>query len=144
MSTLIRRDTPQWIFQTWVSFGIAISLTIGGAVALPSGSIDMMFMAMGMFFTLFSTLALSKMLRDNQHAPVDVPSWRLAAWTAFGLSSTMTAWGIMRLQCPDWHKYYLAASCLFLLSATFTLAKTLRDQHDAEIVDRSAGGEFQK
>jgi hypothetical protein len=132
---LIRRDTPQWIFQTWASFGIALGLTICGAFALPAGSLDMAFMSMGMFFALFSTLALSKMLRDNHHEQIDVSSWRFAVWGAFGLSISLTSWGIARLQCTDWQKYFLASSCLFLLSATFTLAKTLRDRHEADLID---------
>lgn len=132
---LIRRDTPQWIFQTWASFGIALGLTVCGAFALPAGSLDMAFMAMGMFFSIFSTLALSKMLRDNHHEPVDVHSWRFAVWGAFGIAVSLTTWGIMRLQCSDWQRAFLAGSCLFLLSATFTLAKTLRDRHEADLLD---------
>lgn len=95
----------------------------------------MAFMAMGVFFTLFSTLALSKMLRDNQHEQIDVPSWRFAVWGAFGISFCLTAWGIERLQCTEWQKGYFACSCLFLLSATFTLAKTLRDKHEADLME---------
>lgn len=133
--TLVRRDTPQWIFQTWASFGIALAITIGGAVTLPAGSLDMAFMAMGVFFTIFSTLALSKMLRDNHHEQVDVSSWRFAVWGAFGISFALTAWGIERLQCTEWQRAFLASSCLFLLSATFTLAKTLRDRHEADLIE---------
>ena len=132
---LIRRDTSQWIFQTWASFGIALILTIVGAIALPTGSLDMAFMAMGVFFTLFSTLALSKMLRDNQHEPLDVPSWRFAVWSAFGISFALTSWGIARLGCSEWQKAFFASSCLYLLSSTFTLAKTLRDRHEADLID---------
>lgn len=129
------RDTAEWAFQAWASFGVALALSVCGALALPSGSLDMAFMAMGMFFSLFSTLALSKMLRDNQRGQVDAPSWRFAVWGAFGLSISLTTWGVMRLQCPDWQRSFLASSSLFLLSATFTLAKTLRDRHEADRLD---------
>lgn len=137
--TVIRRDTTQWIFQSWASFGVALTLTLAGANALPSNSLDVAFMSMGVFFTLFSTLSLSKLLRDNHYAQVDVPSWRFAVWAAFAISFTLTAWGIVRLQCDYWQKAYFASSCLFLLSATFTLAKTLRDRHEADLADAKFG-----
>ena len=123
--------TPQWIFQTWASFGIALAMTLVGAWHLPASS-DMAFMGMGIFFNLFACLALSKMLRDNQGAAKDVPSWRFAVWCAFAISSSFTAWGIARLGIQEWHRGFLACSCIFLVSSSFTLAKTLRDKQDED------------
>lgn len=133
----MRRDTPQWILQSWVGFGLALGLTITGALALTSAPLDMMFMAMGIFFALFSTLALSKMLRDNQYEAVDLPSWRFAVWLALLFSVGITSWGIQGLTGPFWHKCYLGSSFAFLLFSSFTLAKTLRDQHEADLIDKA-------
>jgi hypothetical protein len=135
---LIRRDTPQWIFMAWASFVASLCSMGWGALSLQTGSLDMAFVALGVSFATFSTMALSKSLRDNQQVAVDAPAWRLAVWVAFGLSVLFTAWGLMRLECPEWQRYYMAAAGLYLLSSTFTLSKTLRDKHDAELVEKSA------
>jgi hypothetical protein len=45
----------------------------------------------------------------------------------------LTAWGLWRMDVnPTW-KAYLGVCWLFLISSVFTLAKTLRDAHDALI-----------
>ena len=40
---------------------------------------------------------------------------------------------------PGWQKSYMVVSWLFLVSSTFTLAKTVRDGHEAELMERSGG-----
>ena len=133
-----RRDTAQWIFQTWASFGVALATTVLGAWNLPSGSLDMAFVFMGAGFTLFSALVLSKHLRDNQHESIDTPSYRFAVWAGFMMSTSLTAWGVWRVAAPDWHKGFVALALLFLLSSAFTLAKTLRDKHEADLAEKRA------
>ena len=135
-ASMIRRDTSHWIFMVWASFITSASLMAWGAFSLPAGSLDMAFVAMGVTFAVFSTMALSKFLRDNQHAQIDGDGWRVAVWAAFALSVTFTGWGLLRLECSQWQRGYLIACGLYLLSSSFTLAKTLRDKHDADAIER--------
>jgi hypothetical protein len=43
---------------------------------------------------------------------------------------TLTGWGLVQMEINPAYKAYLAVGWLFLISTTFTLAKTLRDAHD--------------
>ena len=43
----------------------------------------------------------------------------------------LTAWGLWRMTINPTYKAYLGVSWLFLVSTVFTLAKTLRDAHEA-------------
>lgn len=59
-------------------------------------------------------------------------SWTTFAYASFGSASTMTALGIWALPADFWVKGYLAMAMVFLVGACFTLAKTLRDDHEAK------------
>jgi hypothetical protein len=45
----------------------------------------------------------------------------------------LTAWGLMRMQIAPTYKAYLGVGWLFLISTVFTLAKTVRDAHEARV-----------
>ena len=61
----------------------------------------------------------------------------MTVWVAFAAAITLTAWGLWRMNIPAWEKNYMVVSWLFLVSTTFTLAKTVRDGHEANLMDRS-------
>jgi len=67
---------------------------------------------------------------------VDTSSWVLAVWIAFAAAFALTAWGLWRMNIVDWQKGFMVVSWLYLVSSTFTVAKTVRDQHEAELMDR--------
>lgn len=131
----VRRDTQSWMMQTWISFAIAFCLCVVAVWNLPSDTLDRAFVAVGMFFVLSSTFTLSKTLRDNQNENVDTPAWIIQVWAAFGIATTLTAWGMFRMNIDSWLKWFLVGSCIFLLSAAFSLAKTLRDRHEADVIE---------
>jgi hypothetical protein len=54
------------------------------------------------------------------------------AWTSFGISSIGTLAGIMYLSGDMWVKGFLGMSYLFSISSCFTVAKVIRDQHEAK------------
>jgi hypothetical protein len=135
----IRRDTNTWVFQVWASFGLAIALCAIGVWNMPSESLDRAFIALGYFFCLSSAFALAKMIRDNQNEQVDTSGWRMQVWIAFIVAASLTGWGLIRMKIGDWERGYMFASWLFLISSTFTLAKTIRDKHDADLLEQSAG-----
>jgi len=132
MHTTIQRDTRAWILQVWLSFAIAVFLCATGLAYLPGQDIDRAFMIMGYLFCLSATFVLSKFVRDNAKEKADTPMWRWVVYGAFLLAMTLTGWGLWRMSINDTYKAFLLVSWLYLTTSTFTLAKTLRDSHDAD------------
>lgn len=126
-----KRDTQAWIFQVWASFIISVVISAYAVWNLPNVGNVQQFLLMGFVFTLFSALALSKLLRDNQYKNVDTPAWKGACWFAFAVAMGMTGWGLFQMNLDGWGKACVAVSWLYMVSASFTLAKTLRDSQDA-------------
>jgi len=132
MQTIIKRDTRAWTLQVWLSFAIAVFLCATGLAYLPGQDIDRAFMIMGYLFCLSATFVLSKFVRDNATEKADTPMWRWVVYGAFLLAMTLTGWGLWRMNINDTYKAFLLVSWLYLTTSTFTLAKTLRDSHDAD------------
>ena len=133
--TAARTDTKAWKLQVWVSFGLAASLCGMGLAYLPGADLDRAFMVMGYMFCLSTAFALAKFVRDNEarrfgNTP-DTPMWGLVVWGGFALAMALTAWGLWRMDVNPTYKAFLGVSWLFLISTVFTLAKTLRDAHEA-------------
>ena len=134
---IMRRDTGSWRLQVWLSFGLAVGACGIGVIQLPGQELDRAFLALGVFFCLFSSFAVAKTLRDNRDGQVDTASWVMTVWAAFAAAIALTSWGLWRMNIPSWEKSYMVVSWLFLVSSTFTLAKTVRDGHEAQLMERS-------
>lgn len=126
-----RRDTKAWKAQVWASFAAAAGLAGTGLAWLPGQDIDRVFMVMGYLFTLSAAFVLSKYVRDNEARRVDTPMWGSVVWGGFGAAMALTAWGLWRMEINPTYKAFLGVSWLYLVSSVFTLAKTLRDDHEA-------------
>lgn len=133
---IMQRDTGGWRLQVWLSFGLAIVASGIGIVSLPGAELDRAFLAIGFFFCLFSVFAVSKTVRDNRDGQVDTASWVMTVWIALAAAVALTGWGLWRMTIPGWQKGYMVVTWLFLVSSGFTLAKTLRDGHDADLLER--------
>lgn len=133
---VMQRDTNGWKMQVWMSFGVALTASASGVIQLPGGELDRAFLAIGFLFCLFSSFAVAKTLRDNRDGQVDTSSWIMAVWIAFASAIALTAWGLWRMNIPPWQKSYMLVSWLFLVSCTFSVAKTVRDQHEADLMER--------
>jgi hypothetical protein len=131
----VRRDTAAWRLQVWISFGISASLCAIGLSWLPGNDLDRAFMVMGYVFCLSAAFALAKFVRDNQDRPSDTPMWKLVVWAGFGLAMALTGWGLWRMEIQPVWKAYLLVCWLYLISNVFTLAKMLRDAHEADLQD---------
>jgi len=97
-------------------------------------------MVMGYVYCVSSAFALSKFVRDNERARVDTPLWKAVVWGAFFAAMALTGWGLVRMTIQPVWQAYLLVSWLFLISSTFTLAKTLRDAHEADLFDARLAG----
>ena len=46
---------------------------------------------------------------------------------------SLTGWGLWRMEVNETYKAFLGVSWLYLITCTFTLAKTLRDRHETDL-----------
>jgi hypothetical protein len=134
---IMQRDTQGWRTQVWISFAVAVLACAVGVLRLPGQELDRAFLAIGLFFCLFASFALAKTVRDNRDGQVDTSSWKMTVWIAFAAAFSLTAWGLWRMNIGEWQKGFMLVSWLFLVSSTFTVAKTIRDKHEAELMDRA-------
>jgi hypothetical protein len=59
------------------------------------------------------------------------PAWVFQTWASFVAAVGTTAAGIAYLPVDRWIQAFLGMGLLFSVGATFNLAKTVRDIHDA-------------
>ncbi len=145
MQTLIHRDSKPWQLQVWVSFLIAVFLCAVGLSYLPGQDLDRAFMVMGYFFCLSAAFVLAKHVRDQENNRVDgqladTPMFRLVVWGGFFLAMSLTGWGLWRMEINETYKAFLGVSWLYLIPCSFTLAKTLRDKHVADVSEARMAG----
>lgn len=63
-----RQNTMAWVIQVWVSFGVALVLTLAGTVLLPVDWWAKGYLVMGELFLVGSTFTLAKTTRDEHEA----------------------------------------------------------------------------
>jgi hypothetical protein len=71
------------------------------------------------------------MLR-NEDVKRDTPAWIFQVWASFVLSVGTTAIGIVQLPLDPWIRAFFGMGLLFSVGSALTLAKTLRDNHEAK------------
>lgn len=59
------------------------------------------------------------------------PAWKTFTYVSFMLAGVMLAIGIFFMPADVWIKGYLSMAAVFMVGSTFTLAKTLRDEQEA-------------
>ena len=59
-------------------------------------------------------------------------AWTSFSYASFAVAAGMTAIGIWALPTDVWIKGYLAMATVFLIGSCFTLAKTVRDDHEGK------------
>lgn len=144
MKVLIRRDSSAWQMQVWISFALAVFLCGVGLAYLPGKDLDRVFMVMGYFFCLTNAFVLAKMIRDNEQSrvegkPADSPMFKYVVWTGFFLAMGLTGWGLLRMELNQTYKAFLGVSWLYLITGVFSLAKMLRDKHEADLSEDMNG-----
>ena len=77
---------------------------------------------------------LSKFVRDNQKQKVDTPDVALVVYGR-SFSPVPDGLGLWRMNINETYKAFLLVSWLYLITSTFTLAKTLRDGHDVDLAE---------
>lgn len=146
---LIHRDSSAWTLQVWVSFGIAVFLCAVGLAYLPGTDLDRAFMVMGYVFCLSTAFVLAKFVRDLEKARAqgsagDTPAFKYVVWGAFFVAMALTGWGLTRMEINDTYRAFLGVSWLYLITSTFTLAKTLRDRYEADLQQARLQGRMER
>ncbi|QSQ11531.1 MULTISPECIES: YiaA/YiaB family inner membrane protein [Myxococcus] len=59
-------------------------------------------------------------------------AWVIQTWLSFALSVGVMSLGIWHLPVDAWMKAFLGMGMLFTVGSTFSLSKTVRDQHEME------------
>ena len=140
----LRRDSSAWRLQVWISFGLALSLCAIGLAWLPGDELDRAFMVMGYVFCLSAAFVLAKFVRDNEGATRrsagDTPLWKLVVWGGFAVAMGLTGWGLLGMEINATYKAFLGVSWLYLITTAFTLAKMLRDRHEADLAEARLQG----
>ncbi len=64
--------------------------------------------------------------------PAHSPGWLAQVWLSFAVSVGVTGMGIYFLPVDGWVKAFMGMGLLFTDGSTFSLAKTVRDQHESQ------------
>ena len=141
---IVQRDSRAWQLQVWVPFGIAVFLCAVGLAWLPGSQLEQAFMVMGYVFCLSAAFVLAKFVRDNEGATRrsagDTPLWKLVVWGGFAVAMGLTGWGLLGMEINATYKAFLGVSWLYLITTAFTLAKMLRDRHEADLAEARLQG----
>ena len=142
-SRIVPRDSRAWQFQVWVSFAIAVFLCAVGLAWLPGEPLEQVFMVMGYVFCLSTAFVLAKFVRDNEgsrQGAKDVPMWKLVVWGGCAVAMGLTGWGLLGMAINVTYKAFLGVGWLYLITTAFTLAKMLRDRHEADLLEARLQG----
>lgn len=64
----------------------------------------------------------------------DTNAWILQVWASFILATSGTAIGIIYLPVDSWIKSFMGMGLTFSVGSSFTLAKTVRDNHESQTI----------
>lgn len=135
---VVVRDTPGWILQSWASFFLALVAACVGIYYLPVPPWIQGYATMGLFFMIGSTFTLAKTIRDNRFRKVDTQAWVLQVWASFTMALLLMAIGVYNMPADLWIKGYIGIGAFFVLATSFTLSKTIRDNHEASRLREAA------
>ncbi len=62
----------------------------------------------------------------------DTSAWRFQVWASFAIAVAATIVGIVYLPVAAWVRGYMGIAVLFCVGSSFTLAKAVRDEHEAK------------
>lgn len=64
--------------------------------------------------------------------PAHSAAWVAQTWLSFGIAVAAMLFGTWHLPVDGWVRAFMALGLLFSIGSTFSLAKTLRDNHEME------------
>lgn len=129
---VLRPDTPAWIRQSWLFFGMAALYEITAVLWLDVARGIKLLLMLVLVLTVYVCFALSKMIRDNRDGQVDSSPWVWMTWGVAGAALLGLGYGIYFIS-PDWRmRMVLGGGLAWCIEASFVLAKTIRDNAEAQ------------
>jgi hypothetical protein len=84
-------------------------------------------------------------MMQNDQIQKDTAAWIFQVWASFVIAVGATAVGIAYSPLDPWIRGFLAMGLLFTVGSSFTLAKTLRDSHEARrLINRLSEAKTEK
>ncbi len=81
----------------------------------------------------------------NEDVQRDTAAWIFQVWASFALAVGTTALGIAYLPVDPWIRAFFGMGLLFSVGSALTLAKTLRDNHEARrLINRLSEAKAEK
>lgn len=82
---------------------------------------------------------------DTLKQNLDTPAWVAQVWISFVAALGTTACGIWYLPVDGWVRGFMWLGLFFTVASSFTLAKTLRDNHEAQrLINRVKGAKTER
>lgn len=75
---------------------------------------------------------MSQMSQPYMPVNANTSGWITFTYVSFALAAGMMGLGIWALPTDLWVKGFMMMASIFLCGSTFTLAKTVRDEHEAK------------
>ena len=135
---VMQRHTVAWRIQIWTSFISSIAACAVGIAYMPSQEVDTAFLVIGLLFCVFTSFAVAKTIRDNRDGPNDASLWVMAVWASFVAANCLMAWGLWGLTITPWHRGFMVVSWLYVVGSACSVAKMMRDQYEADLIERDA------
>ncbi len=71
--------------------------------------------------------------------------WMACVWISFAASISITSLGIFNLPVDHWIQGFMAMGLLFSVGSSFTLSKTVRDNHESrKLINRVSEAKTEK
>lgn len=135
---VMQRHTMGWRIQIWTSFAVSVLACAIGVFFMPTHEVDSVFLAIGLVFCMFTSFAIAKTTRDNRDGPNDASIWVVTVWTSFVAAMGLMAWGLWSLNIDPWHRGFMVLGWLHLVGSAISVAKMMRDQFEASLIERDA------
>ncbi|MEL6653964.1 MAG: YiaA/YiaB family inner membrane protein [Bacteroidota bacterium] len=68
---------------------------------------------------------------QNTQFTKNTAAWKFQVWASFILAIGLTIAGIVQMEADFWIRGYLIMGLMFTVGTSFTLSKTIRDEHEA-------------
>ena len=82
---------------------------------------------------------------DHMETQKDTAAWIFQVWASFVLAMAASILGILYLPVDNWVRGYMTMAMLFTVGSSFTLAKTVRHNHEAKkIINRLTDAKTEK
>ncbi|HEY2517422.1 MAG TPA: YiaA/YiaB family inner membrane protein [Polyangiaceae bacterium] len=80
---------------------------------------------------LYGGAEVMRMVR-NDEIQRDTGAWIFQVWASFALAVGTTSIGIAYMPVDPWLRAFLGMGLLFSVGSTFSLSKTIRDNHESK------------